>query len=261
MEKPVETVTINIEPFLTPVAMILSSLVLAGGFVLGMNSLSGKLTVGTNTATTGTTTDTTTGTGTTPVSIDTIKGLFNGDYITLGDANSDLLFVEISDPSCPYCHIASGKNPELNQSAGAQFTLVANGGTYVAPVEEMKKLVDQGKAAFTWIYSNGHGNGEMGTKAMYCAHEQGKFWAAHDLLMSSSGYSLLNDTVKNDATKAGVLSDFLTSAVDAGALKSCLESGKYDSRIASDQAKSRELGVQGTPGFFVNTTNFPGAYN
>lgn len=260
MEKPVETVTINIEPFITPIAMVLSSLILAGGFIIGLNSLSGKLTVGNTTATTGTTTTDTT-TGTTAVSLDTIKALFTSDNITFGDPNSNLLFVEVSDPSCPYCHIASGKNPELNQSAGAQFTLVANGGSYVAPVEEMKKLVDQGKAAFTWIYSNGHGNGELGTKALYCAHEQGKFWQAHDLLMSSSGYSLLNDNVKNDITKAGIVADFLSSALDSGALKSCLESGKYDSRIASDQSTARSLGVQGTPGFFVNTTNFPGAYN
>lgn len=78
------------------------------------------------------------------------------------------------------------------------------GGTYVAPVPEMKRLVDEGKAAFVFIYTNGHGNGEMGTKAMYCAHEKGNFWPVHDKLMSSEGYGLLNDVVKNDKTKSKI---------------------------------------------------------
>jgi len=263
MENGTETITLNIEPFLMPLSIIISAVVLATGFVIGMNSLNGKITTGT-TPTTTTATDTTTGTpatGTTAVSLDTIKSIFQGDYITFGDANSSLLFVEVSDPSCPYCHVASGKNSELNKSAGTQFVLVADGGTYVAPVVEMKKLVDEGKAAFAWIYTNGHGNGEMGTKALYCAHEQGKFWSAHDLLMTAAGYSLLNDNVKNDASKSGDLSNFLSSVVDSNALKSCLDAGTYDSKIVSDQTFARSIGVQGTPGFFVNATSFPGAYN
>ena len=194
------------------------------------------------------------------VSPDQIKGLFDKDVIKFGNKDSKVLFVEASDPSCPYCHIAAGLNPELNTQVGPQFKLVSDGGTYIAPVIEMKKLVDSGKASFVWLYFNGHGNGEMGTKAMYCAYEKGKFWEVHDLLMTSKGYDLLNNTVKNDKAQSGVLADFLKSA-NVDGLKSCLESTKYDDRLASDMALGRELGVSGTPGFFVNENNFAGAYS
>lgn len=195
------------------------------------------------------------------ITLDKIQALFNEKAIVFGDKNSKNLFVEVADPSCPYCHVAAGKNPELNKQIGPKFTLVSDGGTYVAPVVEMKKLVDQGKAALVWIYSPGHGNGELGTKALYCAHEKGKFWPVHDKLMSNAGYTVLNDTVKNDKAKIGELATFLADATDAEQLKSCLESGKYDSKIGEDTAIAGGLGVNGTPGFFINTANFAGAYS
>lgn len=195
------------------------------------------------------------------VSLDQIKGLFNDKNIVFGKKESKVLFVEFSDPSCPYCHVASGKNPDLNKQAGAQFTMEKDGGTYVPPVPEMKKLVDSGKAAFVWLYANGHGNGELGTKALYCAKEKGKFWEVHDLLMSAAGYDLMNNKVKNDVAKAGDMADFLKSAVKADDMKKCLESGKYDDRISGDMAIAQQIGFKGTPSFFVNTTNFVGTYS
>src|SRR3989344_3641786 len=63
------------------------------------------------------------------VTLDQIKGLVDPKKnIVFGDRNKKLIFVEFSDPSCPYCHIAAGKNPDLNkqvdqQSGRQQFTL------------------------------------------------------------------------------------------------------------------------------------------
>lgn len=215
--------------------------------------------------------NTTQGTGTTAqqaqqatpaptVDISTVKGLFGKDLVKFGDEKKKVLFVEIADPSCPYCHIAAGKNPELAKSVGTRFQYASDGGSYVPPVPEMKKLVDSGKASYVYIYSNGHGNGEMGTKAMYCAQDQDKFWPVHDLLMTNAGYELLNNTVKNDKAQAGALADFLKDGADSGKLKTCLDSGKYDARISEDQAIASSLGISGTPGFFVNSTVFRGAY-
>ena len=196
-----------------------------------------------------------------PVSIDQVKALFNGDNLVFGNKDSKLLIVEFSDPSCPYCHVAGGKNPSLNKQMGAQFLMKADGGTYVAPEPEIKKLVDSGKAGFVWIYANGHGNGELATQALYCANESGKFWQVHDKLMTSEGYDIINTTVKNDKTKSGVLADFLKSAVDSTTLKNCLESGKYAGRISSDMALATQMQFEGTPYFLVNTTKFVGAYS
>jgi len=195
------------------------------------------------------------------VSLSIIKDLFSKDLVKFGDKDRKVLFVEISDPSCPYCQVVAGLNPELNSQVGPQFKLIKDGGTYVAPVPEMKKLVDGGEASFVWIYSPGHGNGEMGTKALYCANEKGKFWEAQDLLMTSKGYDLLNNTIKNDKTKSQDLATFLKSAVDPAFLKECLDSGKYDARLSSDTQIASSLGFQGTPHFFVNDKAFPGAYS
>ncbi len=195
------------------------------------------------------------------VTLDTIKALFNDKNLVFGNKNSKNLLVEVADPSCPYCHAAAGHNPELNKQLGPQFLLVADGGTYVSPVQEMKKLVDGGKAAFVYIYSPGHGNGEMGAKALYCANEKGKFWEVHDKLMSSSGYDLLNTQVKNDKTKSQQVVDFLSDVSNPADMKTCLDSGKYDAKLQEDTSTAVKLGVSGTPGFFINTTNFAGAYN
>ena len=195
------------------------------------------------------------------VDINQVKALFNDKNIVFGNKNSKLLIVEFSDPSCPYCSIATGLNAALNKQAGTQFLLKADGGTYVAPEAELRKLAESGKAGFVWLYAQGHGNGELATQALYCANESGKFWEVHDLLMGAKGYDLLNNTVKNDKAQTGVLANFLKSAVDATKMKSCLDSGKYADRISSDAALAAQMSFEGTPYFILNTTRFVGAYS
>ena len=78
--------------------------------------------------------------------------------------------------------------------------------------------------------------------------------------MTEKGYDFINNVVKNDKAQSGKMADFLKSA-NVGGLKDCLDSGKYDARLASDMALGQSLGVSGTPGFYVNDTNFAGAYN
>jgi protein-disulfide isomerase len=210
-----------------------------------------------------------TGTGTTAqapaaapaVSLDTIKGLFGKDLIKFGDASKKVLFVEMADPSCPYWHAADGQNHTIYKSLGATFQLKADGGNYVSPTTEMKKLVDAGQAGYVYIYYPGHGNGQVGMAALYCANEKGKFWEAHALLMDDAGYTLMNTTVQNDKTKANLVADFLKSVVDPSFMTSCITSGKYTARLQSDQDLATSLGIQGTPDFYVNGSNFPGAYS
>ena len=197
--------------------------------------------------------------------INVIKGVFDKNVVKFGDKNKKLLVVEISDPSCPYCHVANGENPELAAQIGTQFKYASQGGTYQPPLTAIRKLVDSGKAAFAFVFYPGHGNGELATKALYCAFDQGKFWQAHDLLYSNKGYELLNNTVKNDTAQVGTLADFLKGAVDANKLKDCITSGKYDSRLNDEktlaQASLMDPQGGGTPTFILNTTRFNGAYS
>lgn len=225
------------------------------------------------------TTTTTTGTATQPTSsinIDTIKGLWNKDLIKFGDANKKLLFVEIGDPSCPFCHAAGGENHDIAAALGPNFKLVADGGTYDAPVTEMRKLVDSGQASFAYVYFPGHGAGEVAMHALYCANEKGRFWQAHDLLMSSAGYNLMNNTrIKFNPTQVEIsngyraykdqdavdMSNFLKDAVDSNFMSGCIKSKKYVDRLNSDTTIARTLGVSGTPGFFINAEPpYPGAF-
>jgi len=210
----------------------------------------------------------TTAQGTSPqkpnITIGQVKDVFGKSVIKFGNGNSKVVFLEISDPSCPYCNVAAGKNPELNRQidpTNNAFKLVSDGGKYVPPVPEMRKLAEEGKALYSIIYFPGHGNGELAMKALYCAYDMGKYWQVHDLLMSKKGYDLINNEVKNDMGKSGVLVDFLKSAVDSNKLKECLDSGKYNDRLAQDQELASSLGSQGTPNFFVNENNFAGAYS
>lgn len=250
----------NLTNYLTPVVIIVLFAFSWFKFDSEIDKINKKL----DSADVKSTTDTATEDTTPKINIDDIKALFDdGSYITFGDGKEDVLLVEVSDPSCPYCAIAAGKNPDLNKMAGAQFTMEKDGGSYIPPVQEFKKLVDDKKAGFVYIYQNGHGNGELAAQALYCAYEDKKFWQAHDLIMSSAGYDLINGTgVENFAgISSEQLSQFLSPVVSPSKMKDCLDSGKYKAMTTRDMATANKLGASGTPGFIINETMFPGAYS
>lgn len=192
------------------------------------------------------------------VDLEKIKGLFDGKHITFGEPDAKLIITEVSDPSCPFCHIAAGLHPELNNGS-AQFKMKADGGTYEPPVQEIKKLIDAGKASFVFLYAPGHGSGEVGTQAMYCAYEQDKFWEAHDKIMTKAGYDLLNNVVKNDLTQSNKVVELIGNVLNTKELQSCLDSKKYANQPAEDTAFVQGLGFGATPTFFVNTSVVEGA--
>ncbi len=194
------------------------------------------------------------------ININDVKQLFSEGFIHFGNKNNKLLIVEVSDPSCPFCHIAGGKNPELARQSG-RFQYVSDGGNYLPPVPEIKKLVDSGKASFVFLYSNGHGNGQIAAEALYCAYEKGKFWEVHDKLMTNEGYNLINEQIANDRSKASILTEFLSDVIDNNFLLQCLNSKKYEKTLVRDQQLSPTLGFQGTPHFLINTKMFQGAYS
>lgn len=195
----------------------------------------------------------------TTVDVAKVKALFKDGFMHFGDANKKVLFVEVSDPSCPYCHVAGGKDPELAAQMSPQFKYESEGGTYQPPVEAMRKLVEEGKASYVQIYAPGHGNGELATQAMYCANDKGNYWEVHDLLMSKAGYDLVNDEIKNDKANIPALVQFLSSATDANYLQTCLENGTHADKIARDTQLAQTIGYQGTPHFIINDKIFGGA--
>ncbi len=82
-----------------------------------------------------------------------------------------------------------------------------------------------------------------------CAGEQGKFWQFHDAMFADQS-KLKPDDLKADAKKLGL---------DTAKFDECLDKGKYKSAIESDMAQGRDLGVDGTPAFFINGRPLSGA--
>ncbi len=196
----------------------------------------------------------------TPITTEIMNTFLASGRIVLGNKNSNSIVIEVSDPSCPFCHFASGLNPELvAQTDMKQFITPENGGSYIAPVPELKNLANNGDIAYVYSFGNGHGNGYLAAEALYCAYEQGKFWQAHDLFMSNTGYTLINETVKNDRTKSNLFASFLKTAVDEKFMTDCLTAKKYLPMIDRDISENSLIGFKGTPHFVINTQPFPGA--
>ena len=78
---------------------------------------------------------------------------------------------------------------------------------------------------------------------------KGKFWEYHDLLFENrKGFG--EEAFK---TYAEILE------LDAGEFTTCLESGKFQSQIQEDLQEGMQLGITGTPGFFINGIPLTGA--
>jgi protein-disulfide isomerase len=256
----------NLSSYLTPLVIIFGTVLIAIAIFVTGNNITNAIK---NVKVSGTTAAADT-TGTTPAAVVVTDAMISGlwdktNVLKFGSKDAKVHFVEFSDPSCPYCHIAGGHNPELakqlpdNDKDGIpDFQYVSDGGKYLPPVPEMEKLVNEGKASFMYIFTVGHGAGEMAAQALYCANDSGNFWAVHNKLMTNDGYTFMNNGKGNTDTTE--MAKFLASETDQSKMQSCLDSKKYAQTLQDDIATATEFGVSGTPGFFVNTTSFAGAY-
>ena len=88
---------------------------------------------------------------------------------------------------------------------------------------------------------------EVATQAAWCAGEQGKFWEFHHMLYRRQ--ELWNRL----AAPLERLSEFAKDLnLDTAALKSCVESGRMQSRMQADKAYGQQLQVNSTPTMFIN---------
>jgi protein-disulfide isomerase len=140
-----------------------------------------------------------------------------------GDVNAAVTLVEYSDFQCPYCD---------------RFH------------STMKQVADAYKGKIRWVYrhfplSSIHPDAQKSAEAAECAAEQGKFWEMADIMFTNQTKGLSIAQLESYAKTAGV--------ANASKFKTCLDSGKYASRVQSDQQGGEASGVNGTPGTFVVT--------
>jgi protein-disulfide isomerase len=144
-----------------------------------------------------------------------------------GDPNAPITIVEFSDFQCPFCKKSQDTLREL-----------------LAKYDGRIKL-----AFLDFPLSEIHPQAEKAAEAARCAGEQGKFWNYHD--------SLFEDQSKLD--EASLIGRAQNLKLDESAFQSCLASEKFKAKIDADRQEGTRVGVDGTPGFFVNGVFLSGA--
>lgn len=144
---------------------------------------------------------------------------------TKGGANAKVTVVEFADFECPYCSRAADTMNAVKAKYG-----------------------DKIRIAYRHFPLSFHPNARRAAEYSQCAQAQGKFWGFHDKAYEAKD-GLGEDALKTYATEAGL---------DAAALETCLNDGSAAKQVDEDMAKAREVGVEGTPTFFINGKPFLG---
>ena len=169
------------------------------------------------------------GTNTVPA-VDVLVG--DSDHIR-GNVNAPITIVEYSDLECPFCK---------------RFH------------ETLKQVLAEYGNKVRWVYRHFpldqiHSKADKEAEATECAGELGgndAFWAYIDkvfeLTPSNNGLDL--------ALLPAIAQDL---GLDRGKFESCLTSGKYAELVEAQFQEGTRLGVDGTPGSFVNGERIRGA--
>ena len=94
-----------------------------------------------------------------------------------------------------------------------------------------------------------HPNAPLAAEAAVAAEAQGKFWEMHDKMFANQ-QALTRPDLEKYAGEIGL---------DVGKFKAALDSGAGKAKVNADLALGRQIGVQGTPNFYVDGRNIQGA--
>lgn len=149
-----------------------------------------------------------------------------GDSPAKGPTGAPIEMIEFSDFQCPFCLRANPTVDQVLQTYGDKIHFVYR--NYPLP---------------------NHPNARPAAEAAQCANEQGKFWPYHDRLFAQAGQLSDND-LKQSATQLGL---------DAPKFNACFDGHKYKAAVDADIQAGDDLGVSGTPAFFINGRSVTGA--
>ncbi|MER3570138.1 MAG: hypothetical protein C4348_00795 [Patescibacteria group bacterium] len=156
-----------------------------------------------------------------------ISSIEPGTLPPLGNPNAPVKVIEFGDFHCPFCFKA-----------------------YKFIYPQLEKYINEGKIVFyfrDFPLQSIHPQSFNVHLASRCANEQGKYWEFHKQVFSD--YETLGQNTGNE--------DYLFSLseklkLNSEQFKECYNSKKYLNDIQNDIQYGTNVGVEGTPTFFVN---------
>ncbi len=143
-----------------------------------------------------------------------------------GPEGAKITIVEFSDFECPFC---SKAEESVNQV--------------------MEKYAGKIRLVFRHYPLTFHPHAPKAAEAAACANDQGKFWEMHKQLFANQK-ALSIDELKQHATAVGL---------DKAKFDECLDTGKNKTLVEADTKAGSDVGVTGTPAFFINGKLISGA--
>jgi len=150
---------------------------------------------------------------------------------SLGPDNAQFTLVEFSDFQCPYCARAVGTVKEF-----------------------LKKNQGKIRLVFRNMCLPNHAKAQDAAKAAIAAGEQGRFWDFREKLMASQAEWSSSADHKHIFVKYAK-----EMALDAGRFEKDMAKPDYQKKIDEDMTHAGNLGVNGTPTYFLNGVRITGA--
>jgi protein-disulfide isomerase len=147
------------------------------------------------------------------------------DAYEKGPTTSPVTLVEFADYECPYCQKITPELQKLEKEYAGRLAVVYK--DFPLPI---------------------HHTSQKAAEAARCAGEQGKFWEYHDVLFYSKQLQISD--LKADAR---------VLRLDGDRFDKCLDDGAEAASVKKDLEEAHQLGLTGTPSFFVNGHFFSGA--
>jgi protein-disulfide isomerase len=143
-----------------------------------------------------------------------------------GPAGAPITIVEFSDFECPYCVKAEPTVKEVMDAYPGKIRLVYR--DFPLPM---------------------HSRAPKAAEAAHCAGDQGKYWEMHAKLFA-------NATKLDPSDLKGYARDV---GLDGGKFDQCLDKGEKASEVEKHKKAGEDVGVSGTPAFFINGRMISGA--
>jgi protein-disulfide isomerase len=143
-----------------------------------------------------------------------------------GSEDAPVTIVKFEDYQCPFCKQVQPTVTELLSRYNGKIRLVHKD----LPLDSI------------------HPQARQAAEAARCADEEGKFWSYHELLYANSP-NVSQENLKSYAKEVGI---------DVKAFDRCLGSGKFKAVVQRDLIDGAQLGVTGTPTFFINGREISG---